>query len=179
MKISEFPCLNQVYDYDCGAKATEAVLAYYGQDVDEQTVMKMAGTTSRYGTPLKGIERTLRHFGLKLESKKMTIRVLKKYLDREIPVIILLQAWPANLKQKIDWKNWWQDGHYVVAIGYDKKKIYFEDPMCNMRTYLTFKELQDRWHDVLGREKKVYRNRGMAVFGHRQAFDINKAVHMG
>jgi ABC-type bacteriocin/lantibiotic exporter with double-glycine peptidase domain len=178
MKIADFPSLSQVYDYDCGAKATEAVLAYYGQDVDEQTVMKIAGTTSR-GTPVKNIERTLKKFGLRLESKKMTVKDLKKYLDNEIPVIILLQAWPAAVKKKIDWKNWWQDGHYAVAIGYDKNKIYFEDSMSDRRTYLKFKELEDRWHDVVGKEKKIYQNWGIAVFGHRQAFDFRRAVRMG
>ena len=52
MKISDFPCFDQIYNYDCGAKSAEAVLAYYGVDVDENTIMKMAGTTKKHGTPV-------------------------------------------------------------------------------------------------------------------------------
>jgi len=179
MKISNFPCLNQIYDYDCGAKAIEAVLAHYGKDVDEQTIMKTAGTTSRYGTSVQGIERALKKFGLKYVARKMTVADVKKYVNGGTPVILLLQAWPEEPHKKIDWKNWWSDGHYSVAIGYDKKRMYFEDPMSEMRTYLTFSEMEDRWHDMIGKEKKVYRHLGIAVFGQRTAFDLKRAVPMG
>lgn len=35
-----FPELRQTYGYDCGAKATEAVLAYFGMDIREDLIMK-------------------------------------------------------------------------------------------------------------------------------------------
>jgi uncharacterized protein len=179
MKISNFPCLNQTYDYDCGAKVVEAVLAHYGKDVDEQTIMKTAGTTNRYGTTVEGVEKALKKFGLRYVAKKMTIAEVKKNIDSGTPVILLLQAYPEEPQNNIDWKNFWSAGHYVVAIGYDQRKMYFEDPMNEMRTYLTFAELEDRWHDKLGRKKKIYHNLGIAVFGQREAFDFKRAVPMG
>jgi uncharacterized protein len=179
MKIADFPCLNQRYEYDCGANAVKAVLEYYGQDFDERPIMKIAGTTSRFGTTVEGIKRTLKKFGLKYAAKKMTVAEVKRYIKRGVPVILLLQAWPIPERKISDWKNWWADGHYVIAMGYDEKKMYFEDPMCEVRSYLSFAELQDRWHDRVGGDKKKYYNLGIAVFGRREAFDLKRAVPMG
>lgn len=54
MKIIFLPQLRQTYNYDCGAKATESVLAYYGLEVREDLIMKSASTTKN-GTKIKKI----------------------------------------------------------------------------------------------------------------------------
>ncbi len=45
-------------------------------------------------------------------------------------------------------KSDWKDGHYVVAIGYDKERIYLEDPSTILRSYISYQDLEERWHDT-------------------------------
>lgn len=174
MILKNFPNLRQSYDYDCGAKALQAVLFYYGVDKKSGKIMKLAGTT-KVGTSIHGIKKTAEKYGFKTKLGKMTIVDVKKYINKKIPVILLIQA---SAKTKItDWKNNWLNGHYVVAIGYDKNKIYFEDPESIFRTHLTYEELEERWHDRIGDKK--YINYGLAIYGKRPLRNLNKTVHMG
>jgi predicted double-glycine peptidase len=75
----------------------------------------------------------------------------------------------------------WDSGHWVVAIGYDDDKVYFEDPWIpHARAYLTWDELDDRWHDLDYDNSKVYRY-GAAIWkpgsqGH--SANLNKMRHM-
>lgn len=161
-KLLDFPIMRQAYEYDCGANALQGILAYYGLDVNESTIMKIAKTSSRFGTKIKGLKKVARYFGLKyIEEKNMDIFKLKQFLDKKIPVMILLQAW--NGKSKVDWKKDWKDNHYVVAIGYTNNRVYFEDPYSERRTFLSYKELQERWHVI--EERGIKRvDWGMAIY---------------
>ncbi len=173
----KFPAFRQTYKYDCGAQALQCVFAYYGIDVREEKIMKMVGTNKSYGTHPEGIKKAAKEFGLKYKEGKMNIKMLKKYIDRKIPVIIAIQAWSRD--EDPDWENDWKDGHYVIPIGYTKKRIYFEDPLSIFRTYLSNEELEKRWHDV-GEEKIKLINWGIAFFKYevKSPYNPNKAIHM-
>lgn len=173
MKILDFPELRQISEFDCGANALQSVLAYYGIEINEEEILKEA-KTSQKGTSVQNIESVAKKHGLKFDSRKMTIADVKKYIDEKAPVILLVQAWSEN--KKTDWQKDWKDGHYVVAIGYDKTKIYFEDPYAFERTFLTFDELILRWHDAVA--NKQYINHGIAVYGKNPKFDSKKIIHM-
>ena len=173
MKILMFPELRQTYNYDCGANAIQSILGYYGIDTRESKIMKIAGTT-KAGTTIKGIIKTLKKFGLKTKAGEMTISQIKKYIDKKIPVILVLQAWFK--KKKPDWEKDWKDGHYVVAIGYDKNKFYFEDPSSELRTYLTYDELDKRWHEKVN--KKIYIHFGISAYGKKPSYSLKKNIHM-
>jgi len=176
MHILEFPEFRQTFDYDCGAKSLEAILAYYGINANEIDLINLAGTNDDHGTPINGIKKVARHFGFKVAIKAMTIAEIKKYLDQDKPVLLMLQAWS---KQKIkNWKKHWDHGHFVVAVGYDKDKIYFEDPYVNVKTYLTYKELLQRWHDIDTRSQIKYNNLGILFYGKRKKYSANKIIHM-
>jgi len=43
-----------------------------------------------------------------------------------MPVLVAIQAYRSD--ERIAWEDCWDDGHYVVVIGYDQNNIYFEDP---------------------------------------------------
>ena len=175
MKILDFPELKQTFKYDCGASALESIFSYYGLDILEEEIIKIAKTTEKTGTPVLEIIKTINHFGLKPKLKYLTIKDLKRLVSRKIPVILRIQAWADN--KNIEWKNSWKNGHYVVAVGYDKNKIYFEDPWSIKRTYLTFKELDDRWHDI-DIDGKKYCNCGIFILNKRAKYNPNKAIHM-
>jgi ATP-binding cassette subfamily B protein len=165
---------DQAFSFDCGANALYAVFAYYGIKTRETELIKLAGTTKR-GTSIKGIIKAAKKCGLKCKAGEMNLEEIKKYINKKIPVIIALQAW--TLAKNIDWENDWFDGHYVVAIGYDKKRIYFEDPFLTSRDYLEFDEFSKRWHDM-GKKRKKYVNYGIALYGKKAKFSSKKFKHM-
>ncbi len=175
MKILEFPELRQTYNYDCGASALQSTLIYYGIELKENFVIKIAKTTKE-GTQIKNIVKVAQKYGLKTDSRQMTIKDLKNFINKKIPVIIPLQARTKN--KKIKWENTWENGHYVVLIGYDDKKFIFEDPSAFIRTYLTYKEFSKRWHDLDIDEKK-YINHGIAIFGKKPKFKSKEMIKMG
>lgn len=48
----------------------------------------------------------------------------------------------------------WFEGRSVVAVGFNDKKKYFEDPRSLSHTYhLNYHELKKRWYDI-DRERK-------------------------
>jgi len=171
-KILEFPILRQTYNYDCGAKAIQSVLVYYGIDVNEGNIMELANT-NKWGTSIAGLKKVARYFGLKYKDGKMTIRDLKKSIDNKILVIIALQAWAG--KKKINWEKDWEDGHYVVVIGYSNKKIYFADPSAISRTYLSINELRKRWHDVDVKRTKIIKW-GMEIHRNKYSNKVHRRM---
>ncbi len=174
LKMLDFPRGRQSSDHDCGAKALQLVLAYYGFDVREDKIIAATGTNPDDGTPIGGIERIIKETGLEFTSKSMSIRDVKAYIRRNIPVMLLLQAYA---KKGVDWKNDWNDGHYTVAIGYNGDRIVFADPSSFRRKFLTFAELAERWHDRDSNGTE-YLNYGIAVFGRRPAFKSHEIVHL-
>jgi predicted double-glycine peptidase len=144
------PEVRQHTDYSCGAAALQAVLAYYGIDVREDTLMQKLGTNEIDGTKYWEIVRVAREYGLTATTVlHMSRDEMISKINRGIPVLIAIQAWiqegdPRNLA---DWKARKDDGHYVIAIGYDDRNIYFEDPAMFGIGYIAFDELEARWHD--------------------------------
>jgi len=171
--ILDFPNFRQSFKYDCGAVAVEAVLAYYGIDVPAGKIIEMAGTTKRNGTPIKGIIKVIKKFGLKCSSGPISIDLLKKNISAGIPVIIPLQAWARGVTE---WKKSWSHGHYVVAIGFDSKRVFFMDPFCFAKTYLSFSELEERWHDTAAKKKFIHW--GISVWGKKPNYSLHRTVHM-
>jgi len=173
MKILNFPPVRQNYSYDCGVAAVQSVLFYYGVDVQYPSLKKMLKSNVT-GTPIANIKRIFKKYGFRVIKKEMTIKEIKQYINKEIPVILPLQAWSED--KKIDWEKDWKDGHYVVAIGYDEKKIYFQDPAAIFKTYLTYEELLKRWHDK--DKKRKYFCYGLAIIGGRRGEIFKKIIHM-
>lgn len=173
MKTLDFPKLRQTYDYDCGAKALQSILVYYGIEVSEDILIEHANTNEEVGTLSKDILIVLKKYHLHYDQRKMTVEDLKEYILKNIPVMILLQAWS---EEPVDYKTNYEHGHWVIAIGYDKEKIIFEDPLSFRHTWLTYKELEERWHSK--EADKVLKNYGIAVYGKETIYDSKKIVHM-
>lgn len=174
MKMLDFPILRQTFEYDCGAIALQAVFAYYGFELGEGIIMREI-KTSRRGTHFENIVRIAKKHGFKVNFKEMNLDQIRSYIDRKIPVIILLQAWSEKARKK--WMKDWKDGHYAVVIGYGRNKVYFEDPYSFNRVFLPDKGLIERWHDKSG--KKKYVNYGLAVYGKVPKFNSKKINRMG
>jgi ABC-type bacteriocin/lantibiotic exporter with double-glycine peptidase domain len=181
-KMLNFPFSRQCYNYDCGANAIQSILDYYGIDIGEGEVMRIAKTTHA-GTNFAGLKKVAEKFKLRYKQKIMSIEEIKKNIDRKRPVIIDLQAWSGKeIKEKWVsdknkyWEKDWKNGHYVVAVGYSRNKIFFEDPSATTRTFLSYRELKKRWHDIDVGGKKYY-NWGMIFYG-KPKYNPEKAIHM-
>lgn len=145
MNILPFISCRQAHNYDCGAAALQAVLGYYGIYIPLREAIHMAKTSPAHGTSIAAMVDVLHSFGFRCTSGRITIEKIKSCIDGQVPVIVPLQAWTK--KKRIDWKKTWNEGHYVVVIGYDKEKLYFADPASKKITYLTPREFMRRWHD--------------------------------
>jgi predicted double-glycine peptidase len=162
------PDTTQQTDHSCGTSALQAVCHYYGvgredeEEYNDDTDLKNSGAD-----PYQLVD-AARKYGLKvIECQPMTIKQLKHALDRHRPVIIMMQAWgkgrgPGGYRKS--YKRIWKDGHWVVAIGYDRTGVFFEDPSLQaVRGYLSFSELEERWHDI-GPKKKHIERYGMILW---------------
>lgn len=144
IKIS-LPKVEQTTGYTCGAAALRAICLYYGIGPDdEDDYRRIVGSDPDDGTPPKNIVKAAKKLGFHVKSKEnMTLDNLRMRLTKGIPVICALQAWGPPKQYHKD-----SNGHYVIAIGYDDDKIYFEDPsMKKNRGFLTNNEFLERWHD--------------------------------
>lgn len=167
-----FPHAIQTYEYDCGAAVLQGVLMYYGIEVRKEVIFKQAKTNAKVGTLIRGMLHTLDVYGLKADSRAMTLDEIKARLDKKIPVILLMQG-GADKHGAV---YGFDDSHWVVAIGYDKSNVYFEDPYAFNRVYLTQKELAERWHGKEGKTKIF--NHGIAVFGKKPSYRGEKIIRM-
>jgi ABC-type bacteriocin/lantibiotic exporter with double-glycine peptidase domain len=152
MKILVYPETRQVFNFDCGANGLASTLVYAGVEEREDRIARLA-RTSKAGTNTAGILRVYRYYGLPHKARlHMRADDLRRAIDKGWPTILTLQAYrESNLPYRLLWK----DGHWVVAIGYDKNCILFEDPSCYHRTWQGDGELHERWHDIDGR-RRIY-----------------------
>jgi predicted double-glycine peptidase len=147
MNIIDLNEMRQTYDYDCGPKALQTVIAYYGIDVREEKLLKQLDANDD-GTKVSKIIEVAKRYGFKVKHGTISLSDLKETVNSGYPVIVLVQAWSGRKMSKEDWEKDWEDGHYVVVIGAEREMLVFEDPSSIRRTWLTDEEFMTRWHDV-------------------------------
>ncbi|MCX6163069.1 MAG: cysteine peptidase family C39 domain-containing protein [Ignavibacteriae bacterium] len=159
----------QFYDYDCGTTCAQAVLAYYGEDISEIKLLKKIKPSKKYGTKSAQIEKYFKNRGFTVHAGSMSIPELKKFINRKIPVILFLQAWGP---EGTNYKNTQAYGHYAIVCGYNTKGIILEDPAIFGKGFLSYKELEKRWH---GEDNGFLSQYGIAVWG-KGRFNYKKLI---
>jgi predicted double-glycine peptidase len=153
------PTVRQSTNYTCGVAALMSVLQYWGVEYREDALKEELG--AKFCNPDLGTNHlrilefakeqgfeAIKHLNLGLDN-------LKKMIDLGKPVMIALQAW-AEDPQTVNWKEDYEDGHYVVVIGYDDQNVFFMDPSTlGNYVYVPTQEFLDRWHDEDGDEGKT------------------------
>ena len=148
------PDTTQQEDYSCGAACLQAVCKYFGVGPeDEWEYVEALRMDKKVGSHPFQIVRAARRYGLRFREKLgMSLADLKGLLRRRIPVLLMIQAWGERKYgggYLRSYRGVWDQGHWVVAVGYDRSGVYFEDPSLQaVRGFLTFEELEERWHDV-------------------------------
>jgi len=145
---------SQSKDFSCGVSAMLAVLHHYNKKVSERELFKRLECTPENGvTPLKIIE-VAKYYGLKPEFKQLTTKDVQKLTDMDIPIILMVQSRNRNYD--------YDDGHYIVAVGYDKEGILVYDPLDdNKKTRIRYAELPNVWYDWM--DGKMLRYYGIVV----------------
>ena len=148
LKILKFPTKGQLYDFDCGVAVAWSMVKYSKINISYKSALKASKVSPVDGLKPPNLIKFLKSFGLSAvcENNK-NIRFLKKQINADKPVIVLIQYRKGYKKS---WLNTWTQGHYVVIIGYDKNRIIISDPsMGGSVKMLTHKEFYECWHDYL------------------------------
>jgi ABC-type bacteriocin/lantibiotic exporter with double-glycine peptidase domain len=160
--------------YTCGPECVAKIMEYYGEDFREMDLARILKTDEEEGTYVRNIVQFFHYHGLKAVVKqKMTIEDLIFRIDRNIPVMIMLQAWGIAQDYENKYANCWESGHFVVVIGYTDDKILIADPALYVIGYISRKELMGRWHDVDEPGKKTHQL-GISVYGKKPKYDKDK-----
>jgi len=167
--VLDYPDIRQSDSSSCGPAVVRSVLNFFGEDEEEEKLKKVLKCTDDWGTDPTEIVKYLKKKNYKVKNHELTIDQVIDFVKKKKPVILCIQAWADK---NVNYAKSWDHGHYVVAIGYNKKekRLLFHDPsVADQRAYLEFKELLDRWHDV-DRNGTKYNNFGIAVYGKKPAF---------
>ena len=160
----DVPDTVQFIGYTCGAAALLAICRYYGVGPRSERRVVEDMRFGKAGSDPKHVLRAATRYGLAHEEfRPMTIQQVRSCLDRARPVMIMLQAWADS--PPASYADHWDDGHWLVAIGHDAHGIYFEDPSLEgARGYLTDAELDQRWHDIEGKDDHHVDHYGVAIW---------------
>ena len=153
--MTEFRLLTrtrQATEYSCGACALQAVLSYWGTDVEETELMKLLSTTPEEGTYPEDIVRGARSLGFEAEAKEnLTLDEVERFTAAGHPVIGLAQVWLSEKEMAASVEEEWDTGHYIVILGVDKDYVYFQDPFARMsKAFIPRKSFEAHWHQVMG-----------------------------
>jgi hypothetical protein len=161
------PLVRQKTDYSCGDASTLAILRYWHnpdwREVGETKLYSLLGTSKKNGTDPQPIAAFLDgdsgdDFALAAryaseDGDGIELADLLAAVDHGTPPIVDLQAWQSatNREDLKDWSSDWDDGHYVVLVGYDDDNLYFMDPSTSrFYAYIPRDEFVSRWHDTVG-----------------------------
>lgn len=155
----------QTFDFDCGAKALQMVMAYYGVEVREDELIEVLGTGVD-GTATSDMVAVAMKHGFQVKAScGWTLPEVKRTVDAGDPVIVLLQAWTDRYMTIEDWRSDYEDGHFAIVIGFAKRVLLFEDPFSFRRTWLTEREFLARWHDRDTKTNETLEHFGMVLVG--------------
>ncbi len=166
--MQRFPILTttrQSTEYSCGAAALQAVLSYWGKDLDERDLIQLLRTSPETGTYVGDIVRVARMLGFAAEMHEhVTLSELHSVLKNGISVIVCGQAWRSREDSDRAVQEDWENGHYVVVLGMDEKYVYYQDPFIKRgKGFVTHRKFDESWHSVRG----------------ETATDTRKQVHLG
>ena len=161
----------QATEYSCGASSLQAILSYWGRDVDEAELMGLLGTTPEEGTYPEAIVRVAQSLGFQAELKSgLTLEEVRQATDRGEPVMMLGQVWltgkPGDHALTDDaLADEWDSGHWFIALAVDDEYVYFEDPYVRMgKGFVPRSQFEERWHNVMGGDRSKPQQIRMGIF---------------
>jgi len=139
-------------EYTCGPSALQAVLRYWGREVEESRLAKLLKTTSAVGTYPEAIAGGARSLGFWAEAKDgLTLDEVRRFTAKGHPMIALAQVWRSQKTARESVEDEWDSGHYIVVLGVDRNNVYFQDPYVLMsKAFVPRKVFEAHWHHSMG-----------------------------
>ncbi|WP_029520671.1 C39 family peptidase [Persephonella sp. IF05-L8] len=108
-KVLDVPFVKQQSGF-CGPAALSSVFKYYGKNISQEEIGKKVYIPKLKGALITSLQNYAREKGFKTILKKGNLEDIKKYIDKNIPVIVLVDL------------GFWviSKPHYIVVVGYDK-----------------------------------------------------------
>jgi predicted double-glycine peptidase len=175
-KLIKIPQTGQATFYTCGVAVLQSLLYHNGIEYSQDEILPAVGSTPEHGTGIILMNRFLNESGVDAEIRRnITLQELRDCIDRGRPVICIIQAWNENIGH--DYSDDWNNGHYVVAIGYDDDRIYFMDPYTIANyAYIDNDDFLVRWHALNGGVR--YLNTGIVVSNLKPVYEPDAFIRM-
>ena len=172
----QVPLVRQSTNYTCGVAAMQSLLAYYGDYWREDRLSKILRADSAQGTNYRNILSFCDSLGYHTKAfTNMSTDSLKHFVDQGYPMLLAIQAWSGAVP---DYKNDWNNGHYVLCIGYDDDNYYFMDPSTlGNYTFIPAKDFEERWHDIDQEGMKLY-NFALWIYKQEKKYEPGKILPM-
>ncbi|MFA6075741.1 MAG: C39 family peptidase [Negativicutes bacterium] len=178
--LIKIPKTRQATDHTCGVASLQSLLYYYGIEIREDK-LEHALHAEEYAHASDIIKYTCEQPGLTAKSEQqMTMQKLEQYIDKKVPVMVCLQAWPDNPMTIETYQKDWEDGHWVVIIGYDKTNIYMMDPSTlGNYAFVPRAEFEARWHDYEDDLTKPFIHYGIIITSNKPpTYNLNVITYM-
>jgi len=160
VRVSVPPSIQQT-DYTCGPACMRSVLGFYGLDLTEERLAKELKATPEAGTLPRDMVSVARSYGFRAVARMgMGFKRLRAELLSGRPVILAIQAWAD--RPRPDYKGTDDNGHYVVAVGYDRHGVRILDPVTGSESRMSWRRIRQRWHDRDGEDER-YEQLGIVV----------------
>lgn len=171
--VSGFPSVIQANEWMCGPAVVQSMFSFYGVFVFQHDLVQELKTTEERGTDIVKIHKAFKTHNFRIKKGSFTLKQVKRFIDRNIPVILEIQAWA---EEETDYSTTYSNDHFVVAIGYDETGIIFEDPYIAHKGHIEFEDLENRWHCQYQSRAKRGEHFGVAVLGKKPKFDYTMIV---
>ncbi len=171
--IENFPFIMQCNEWSCGPSITQAMLLFYGDFILQEELIKKLNCNETNGTDFEDIEKLFIEREFNTELKELTIDCIKHYLNKNIPVIIEIQAWGNDNEYHLN-----SNSHFIILIGYCQDGFLCEDPYIENRGFLPFKDLDKKWHSKSSKSDKIFYKTGLIIQRKENKFSFDKIIYI-
>ncbi len=157
MILHPYPTVTQRTRDDCGAAIVSSILRKHNIKHQYSRLCRELHVSNRTGTEEPDIVNFLNARGFRAwMTYDMTVDSLLNFIDSEIPVILIVQAYSRSKKED-RYEGLTNYGHYILAIGHDDDRVFFMDSGLPFGSYgyLTKAELEKRWYYVTEDNRKL------------------------